>query len=85
MRKQHMRHIKSIMNSNFEIKPYCFVILAIFFLSILRGIRFPNIWSYSHFLFNYDFGFTKRGLIGEIISQVNNPYLISYEFFLFSA
>ena len=76
-----MRHIKSIINSNLEIKPYCFVILAIFFLSILRGIRFPNIWSYSHFLFNYDFGFTKRGLIGEIISQVNNPYLISYEFF----
>lgn len=76
-----MRHIKSIMNSNFEIKLYFFVILTIFFLSILRGIRFPNIWSYSHFLFNYDFGFTKRGLLGEIISQFNNPYLISYEFF----
>lgn len=68
-------------NSSFDIKPWYFVIFAILFLSILRGIRVPNIWSYSHFLFNYDLGFIKRGLIGEIISQFNNPYLLSYEFF----
>lgn len=68
-------------NSSFDIKPWYFVIFAILFLSILRGIRVPNIWSYSNFLFNYDLGFIKRGLIGEIISQFNNPYLLSYEFF----
>ena len=57
-------------------------ILAILFLNILRGIRFPNMWSYTHFLFNYKFGFTRRGLIGEAVSRLDNPYLISYDFFV---
>lgn len=24
-------------------------------ISVLRGTRYPNIWSYTHFLFNYEF------------------------------
>jgi len=68
-------------NYSFDIKFWRFVIFSILFFSILRGIRFPNIWSYCHFLFNYDFGFIKRGFIGTIFSQINNPYLISYDFF----
>lgn len=51
--------------------------------SILRGIRFPSAWSYTHFLFNYNFGFIKRGLVGEIISFFNSPYLMSYDFFFY--
>lgn len=69
-------------NSNSDIRLWYVVAYAILFLSVLRGIRFPNIWSYTHFLFNYDFGFIKRGLIGEIIGQFNNAYLMSYDFFL---
>ena len=54
--------------------------------SILRGIRFPGIWGYSHFLFNYQFGITKRGLIGELIRQSNIPWLAEYgSYFLFSS
>jgi hypothetical protein len=75
-----MYNIKPMINSGFDIRSWRFVVFAMLFLSILRGIRFPSIWSYSHFLFNYDFGIIKRGLIGEIISQFNNPYLISYKF-----
>ncbi len=55
------------------------VILA---LSILRGIRYPNMWSYTHFLFNYDLGFVKRGLIGEIVSHIGNPFFSTYTFFV---
>ena len=62
--------------------PWTFVVFTIFFLSILRGIRFPNIWSYSHFLFNYEFGLVKRGLIGEIIKHFDSPWLSSYNFFV---
>ena len=58
------------------------VALVTMAISILRGIRFPNMWSYSHFLFNYDFGFVKRSLLGAIISQFDSAYLRSYEFFL---
>ncbi len=56
------------------------VILA---LSILRGIRYPNTWSYTHFLFNYNQGFVKRGLVGEIMSHVGPRFFLTYEFFVF--
>jgi hypothetical protein len=69
------------MNPSLSVKNWRFFAYTLLFLSILRGIRFPNLWSYSHFLFNYDSGFTKRGLIGEIFSQFNSNYLISYDFF----
>ena len=59
-----------------------FVVFTILGLTILRGIRFPNIWSYSHFLFNYEFGLVKRGLIGEIIKHFNSTWLSSYDFFV---
>jgi len=55
------------------------VIMALF--SKLRGIRFPNLWSYSHYLFNYEYGFVKRGFLGEIISLIGCPLLMSYDFF----
>lgn len=56
----------------------CFVVMI---LSVLRGIRLPSSWTYSHYLINYDFGFTKRGVLGGIVEQVGIPYLASYEFF----
>ncbi|MDR3609696.1 MAG: hypothetical protein P4L27_03970 [Ignavibacteriaceae bacterium] len=74
-------NIKPGVKSGFDIKYWLIAVYLILFFSILRGIRFPNIWSYTHFLFNYDYGFIKRGLIGEIVSCFNNPFLISYEFF----
>lgn len=77
-----MHDIKSEKNYNADIKVWNLVVFGILFLSILRGIRFPNMWSYTHFLFDYSFGFVKRGLIGEIISQFNFSSLMSYDSFL---
>jgi len=66
-------------------KAWWTAIMFVLLYSILRGIRFPNIWSYSHFLFNYDFGFAKRSLVGALIGFLGHPYLITYDFFfLFS-
>lgn len=76
-----MRHVASMMKIEFDTRTCFLVIAAVFFFSILRGIRFPNIWSYCHFLFNYDYGFTKRGLLGGITGLFDSPFLISYEFF----
>ncbi|CAA0080916.1 Uncharacterised protein [BD1-7 clade bacterium] len=49
--------------------------------SALKGLRFPNLWSYTHYLFNYDVGFVKRGLIGELIRYFDVPVMLSYVFF----
>ncbi len=59
------------------------VALALMLLTVLKGIRFPNIWSYSHFLFNYEYGFIKRGLVGAFFEIFNNPIFLSYEFFFY--
>ena len=36
------------------------LVVILFLYSILRGIRFPNLWAATHFYFNYDPGFIKR-------------------------
>lgn len=80
-----MKMNKPEVHPGFENKNWFIVITAILLITMLKGIRFPNMWSYSHFLFNYDHGFVKRGLIGAIMGLFNSPFLISYEFFfLFS-
>lgn len=57
-------------------------IAALFYVySFLRGIRLPNIWSYSHFLFSYEYGFIKRGIIGECFRLLGQESLLTYEFF----
>ncbi len=48
---------------------FIIAILALL-LGILSGLRWPNIWAMTHYLFDYSSGFTKRGLIGEILSHV---------------
>ena len=57
------------------------VVVVIGLFSVLRGLRFPNIWSYTHYLFNYDYGLVKRGLIGAIVSGTGIDALTSYRFF----
>lgn len=48
--------------------------------SVLRGIRPPNMWAYTQFLLNYDFGFAKRSLQGAVIGAFNIPGLHTYTF-----
>ena len=44
--------------------------LAIFLYSISRGLRFPNPYAISHWLYSYDFGFVKRGLVGHLVQPL---------------
>jgi hypothetical protein len=44
-------------------------VLALVF-GILSGVRWPNLWSMTHLLFDYAIGFTKRGLVGQFLSYV---------------
>lgn len=57
------------------------VCCAIMVINLMRAIRFPTNWTYTQFLFNYDLGFCKRGLIGELVRQLNLPVLYTYDFF----
>lgn len=50
--------------------------------SVLRGIRMPGYWAATHLLFNYQFGFSKRGLMGSLIACLHSPFFYSYRFCL---
>lgn len=43
-------------------------LLSVLALSVLKGLRMPNRWSVTQYLFGYDFGFIPRGLFGEVVS-----------------
>lgn len=42
----------------------------VFTLTILKGVRMPNRWSVTQYLFTYQQGFIKRGLWGELLHFV---------------
>jgi len=43
------------------------VVATLFVLSLLKGVRMPNLWSATHMTFNYSHGFIRRGLFGQIL------------------
>ena len=43
-------------------------------LSVLKGLRMPNRWSVTHYLFGYEFGFVRRGLFGELLQRALGPF-----------
>src|SRR5204862_8334060 len=47
-------------------------------LAILKGIRMPNRWAATHYLFNYQTGFMKRALWGEVLSRVLGAWTAKY-------
>ena len=73
--------IGSIRLSEIQIKWLYRVSLLVLVFTALRGARFPSLWTYSHYLFNYEFGFVKRGLIGEIVRLIDSDFIRSYDFF----
>ncbi|MEO8069968.1 MAG: hypothetical protein ABI652_01085 [Acidobacteriota bacterium] len=54
------------------------VVAMLFALALLKGIRMPNRWSVTHYLFNYQTGFIKRGLFGEVLRQVLGQWTAHY-------
>ena len=77
-----MAGVERLMKPNVGVRICCLLSLLLLLNSVLKGIRYPNNWSYTHFLFNYDYGFVKRGLLGEIVGLFDGSYLSSYEFFV---
>ena len=47
-------------------------------LSVLKGLRMPNRWSVTQYIFTYDFGYVKRGLFGEVLSHVLGSWTSKY-------
>lgn len=58
-----------------------FIVFTMVLFGVLRGLRFPNASSYTLYLFNYDYGFIKRGLLGELAQLSQVDVLLSYPFF----
>lgn len=57
------------------------VVIGVLLLnSVLRGIRAPNMWAYTQFLLNYDFGFAKRSFQGAVIGAFNITGTYSFAF-----
>jgi hypothetical protein len=56
------------------------VFACLFILTILKGIRMPNRWSITHYLFTYQTGFMKRGLWGEVLHMGFGRWTSSYFF-----
>lgn len=55
--------------------------LALILCALIKGISLPNSWTYSHFLFTYEFGFIKRALIGQLFHLADIEVFKSYVFF----
>src|SRR6185295_890583 len=60
------------------------VVATLFVLSLLKGVRMPNLWSATHLTFNYSHGFIRRGLVGELIRIVGRGGRL-YNYYLFAA
>ena len=52
-------------------------------LSVLKGIRLPNLYATTQFYFNYSEGFVRRALVGEIVHLIDAPFMYRYWFVCF--
>ena len=50
-----------------------------FAVSLLKGLRMPNLWSATHMTFNYSQGFIRRGLFGQML-RLFGPAIYRYNF-----
>jgi hypothetical protein len=64
----------------FPHRPKHFAVVAsiVFAVSLLKGLRMPNLWSATHMTFNYSQGFIRRGLFGEILRIVGGQHPYNY-------
>jgi len=63
-------------------RAFVWIATTFFLITWLKGFRFPNLWSATHFAFNYSQGFVRRGLIGEIARQIGGDEVFRYETFI---
>ena len=60
-----------------------FVALMFLFIGIIRGINFPNLWTYTHYLLPCTDFFVKRTAIGCIVETIDILDFFRYEFFVY--
>ena len=51
---------------------YIYICLSISIFFLYHKFQFPTDWTTSEWLINYQGGFTRRGLVGEILVQINS-------------
>lgn len=59
------------------------VVLIFLFTGIVRGINFPNLWTYTHYLLPCTDFFVKRTAIGCIVETIGIIEFFRYEFFVY--
>ncbi len=61
------------LNFNFYFKTYLYILF--FYAAFFLFQKYNNNveWTISEWLINYQGGFTRRGLIGELVYQISNP------------
>jgi hypothetical protein len=58
---------------------YILIIVAgVFAVSLLKGLRMPNLWSATHMTFNYTQGFIRRGLFGHVLRALGGRNIYQY-------
>ncbi len=62
--------LKNINNKFFNYYIFFCLVFSVFFL--YHKFQFPTDWTTSEWLINYQGGFTRRGLVGEILIQMNS-------------
>ena len=54
------------------------IVAAVFAVSLLKGLRMPNLWSATHMTFNYTQGFIRRGLFGQVLRLLGGRSIYHY-------
>jgi hypothetical protein len=57
-----------------------FLIAVVFSLSVIKGLRMPNLWAATHMTFNYSQGFIRRGLFGQVLRIFGEDHSYHYRF-----
>ena len=55
------------------------IVAGVFAVSLLKGLRMPNLWSATHMTFNYTQGFIRRGLFGQVLRAVGGRGVYRYD------
>lgn len=58
------------------------VAMLLLAIAVFRGLRFPSLFTYTHFLLDYSQGFVKRGLLGTLFGALPGEGFTSYPFFV---
>ena len=67
----------------YHFKIYLFLILIFSILFLSQKFLYPTDWTTSEWLINYQGGFVRRGLIGELLYQIHNLSGIQLRYLVF--